>query len=234
MMSVPKSAAEKSTSLGGEPRCTPSGRVTLKSSISSLSTLCYQQKPIPRRQWIMRPNSTQAFSQFTTPKEEAQATWVTGPESNSGSAFNLVANGISDIPIAAVIFNCPKVGNQAFKNLVDQHRNLKILHVLSADDPADGSCKVVALPQTALVASRLPQFGVGVTCGGRVERAWLTALTNPFELKVKRSFVLVNKWTGTLLNSYGIPKSWWLKKKELMEYKESTQEWVVQRLPKTG
>ncbi|PON98487.1 Fungal lipase-like domain containing protein [Trema orientale] len=171
------------------------------------------------------------------------------------SAFSLVANGISDIPVTAVVFSCPKVGNQAFKNLVHQHRNLKILHVLCGGDfvpalPIKLRRSYVPIQTTQLMvyATKSPylkwvlwpptyhnlELVLHLVAGWNGPSFLPLSPTNPFELKVKRSFVLVNKWTGALLDGYGVPESWWLKRKELMEYKESTQEWVVKRPPKTG
>lgn len=50
------------------------------------------------------------------------------------SAFDLVENGLNDIPVSAIIFGSPQVGNRAFKERVLQFPNLKILHVRNKID----------------------------------------------------------------------------------------------------
>ncbi|KAM1078537.1 hypothetical protein ACFX19_026202 [Malus domestica] len=50
------------------------------------------------------------------------------------SAFDLVENGVSDIPVAAFIFQSPQVGNKAFKSRIERYPNLKILHTTNTID----------------------------------------------------------------------------------------------------
>ncbi|PON72765.1 Fungal lipase-like domain containing protein [Parasponia andersonii] len=115
--------------------------------------------------------------------------------------FNLVANGISDIPVTAVVFSCPIINT----------RNHKILHVRSAGDlvpafPVKPWRIYVPIQMTQLMfhARRSTHLKlllwprdyhnlelvlhVVAGCNG----PGLLPLTNPFELKVKRSFVLGN------------------------------------------
>ncbi|KAH6780677.1 alpha/beta-Hydrolases superfamily protein [Perilla frutescens var. hirtella] len=50
------------------------------------------------------------------------------------SAFDLVENGVTDIPVAAVVFGSPQVGDKTFRERVEQFPNLKILHVKNKID----------------------------------------------------------------------------------------------------
>ena len=50
------------------------------------------------------------------------------------SGFDLVENGITDIPIAAFVFGCPQVGNKAFNDRINQFPNFKILHIKNKID----------------------------------------------------------------------------------------------------
>lgn len=40
------------------------------------------------------------------------------------SAFDLVENGARDIPVAAIVFSSPQVGNKAFRERVKEYDNL--------------------------------------------------------------------------------------------------------------
>ena len=50
------------------------------------------------------------------------------------SAFDIVEKVTSELPVTAIIFGCPKVGNKPFKNKVDSLSNLKILHIRNVND----------------------------------------------------------------------------------------------------
>ncbi|KAF6151637.1 hypothetical protein GIB67_003724 [Kingdonia uniflora] len=50
------------------------------------------------------------------------------------AAFDLVENGISDIPVSAFVFGCPEVGNKAFNDKLKTFPNLRVLHVRNVID----------------------------------------------------------------------------------------------------
>lgn len=50
------------------------------------------------------------------------------------SAFDLVENGVTDVPVAAIVFGSPQVGNKAFNERFNKFPNLKVLHVRNVID----------------------------------------------------------------------------------------------------
>ncbi|KFK37116.1 hypothetical protein AALP_AA4G215000 [Arabis alpina] len=51
------------------------------------------------------------------------------------AAYDIAENGSNgDVPITAIVFGCPQVGNREFRDEVTSHKNLKILHVRNKID----------------------------------------------------------------------------------------------------
>ncbi|KAJ7981585.1 Phospholipase A1 [Quillaja saponaria] len=50
------------------------------------------------------------------------------------SAFDMVENGVKDVPVAAFVFGCPQVGNKAFNERFKKYPNLKVLHIRNEID----------------------------------------------------------------------------------------------------
>jgi hypothetical protein len=61
-------------------------------------------------------------------KDEKISVTLTGHSLGSSlsvlGAFDLVENGVSDIPVAAIVFGCPQVGNKAFNERFNKYTNL--------------------------------------------------------------------------------------------------------------
>lgn len=154
------------------------------------------------------------------------------------SAFDLVENGIRDIPVAAIVFGSPQVGDAAFRERVGQYGNLKILHVRN---------KIDLIPLYPSVILGYRDIGVELEIDNRKSPS-LKDSSNPsdwhnlqgmlhvvagwngaeaeFELKVKRSVALVNKSSEYLKDEYLIPGSWWVEKNRGVVLDENG-EWVL-------
>ncbi|KAI4385061.1 hypothetical protein MLD38_003127 [Melastoma candidum] len=158
------------------------------------------------------------------------------------SAFDLVANGVRDIPVAAIVTGCPRVGNRAFREKYNSYPNLKALRVTN---------KMDAIPH-------YPSWMLGYIHVGtelRIDTRKSPYLKNPkslwdwhswhnlqgilhvvagwngekggFELKVERSIALVNKGGDFLKDECLVPASWWVLKNKGMVRKEDG-EWALE------
>lgn len=140
------------------------------------------------------------------------------------SAFDLVENGVNDIPVSAIVFGSPQVGNRAFKERVEQFPNLKILHVRNKIDliPLYPSAmlgyrnvgvelEIDSRKSPSLKDSKNPSDWHNLQAMLHVVAGWNGGGGN-FELKVKRSLALVNKSSAILKDEYLIPGSWWVEK----------------------
>lgn len=175
-------------------------------------------------------------------KDESLSITLTGHSLGASlailSAFDLVENGVRDIPVAAVVFGSPQVGDAAFRERVGQYRNLKILHVRN---------KIDLIPLYPSVILGYRDIGVELEIDNR-KSPILKDSSNPsdwhnlqgmlhvvagwngpeaeFELKVKRSVALVNKSSEYLKDEYLIPGSWWVEKNRGVVLDENG-EWVL-------
>ncbi|KAL3821405.1 hypothetical protein ACJIZ3_007310 [Penstemon smallii] len=154
------------------------------------------------------------------------------------SAFDLVENGVNDIPVSAIVFGSPQVGNKAFNERVLKYPNLKVLHVRNKID-------LIPLYPSALLGYR--NTGIEFVIDNRKSQS-LKDSKNPsdwhnlqamlhvvagwngddgeFELKVKRSLALVNKSSEILKDEYLIPGSWWVEKNKGMIL-DDNGEWIL-------
>lgn len=154
------------------------------------------------------------------------------------AAFDLVENGVNDIPVSAIVFGSPQVGNKAFVERVDQYPNLNILHVRNKIDliPRYPSSllsykntgielEIDNRKSPSLKDSRNPSDWHNLQAILHVVAGWNGA-DGEFELKVKRSLALVNKSSAILKDEYLIPGSWWVEKNKGVVLDENG-EWVL-------
>lgn len=158
------------------------------------------------------------------------------------SAFDLVENGAvaAGTPVTAFVFGCPQVGNKEFKERVEKHGNLKILHTRNTIDlitryPGVLLSGFVDIGTELVIDSRKsPHLNESLNPGDwhnlqgmlHVVAGW-NGEGNEFEMKVKRSLALVNKSSGFLKDEYLVPDSWWAVKNKGMVLDEATGDWVL-------
>ncbi|EXC00251.1 Phospholipase A1-IIdelta [Morus notabilis] len=157
------------------------------------------------------------------------------------SAFDLVENGVvsESFPVTAFVFGCPQVGNEEFKEIAEKHRNLKILHTKNTIDLIPHYPGMlfgfVDMGEELVIDSRKsPHLNESLFPGDwhnlqgmlHVVAGW-NGGDKEFEMKVKRSFALVNKSSGFLKDDYLVPESWWAEKNKGMVLDESSGEWIL-------
>ncbi|XP_057792357.1 phospholipase A1-IIdelta-like [Salvia miltiorrhiza] len=155
------------------------------------------------------------------------------------SAFDLVENVVvPDIPVTAVVFGCPRVGDGAFVERLRTHRNLKILHAKNVLDPipfypqgfgySGAGVEMVVdsrkSPWLRVIPKDLMDFHnlqgmLHVVAGWHGEEG-------EFEVAVKRSLALVNKSCAFLKDECKIPGSWWVAENRGMMLNEEG-DWVL-------
>ncbi|TXG55026.1 hypothetical protein EZV62_020282 [Acer yangbiense] len=144
------------------------------------------------------------------------------------SGFDLVENGITDIPVSAIVFGCPQVGNKALRQRIESYSNLKILHVRNTIDliphyPGEllgyvyiGTELVIdTRKSTSLQESKNPSDWHNLQAMLHVVAGW-NGEKGEFELRVKRSVALVNKSCDFLKVELLVPGSWWVDKNKGM------------------
>ncbi|CAI9089196.1 OLC1v1023717C1 [Oldenlandia corymbosa var. corymbosa] len=154
------------------------------------------------------------------------------------SAFDLVENGVTEIPVTAIVFGSPQVGNKEFGNRVSEFPNLKILHVKNKIDliPLYPSglfgyvntgtvLEIDSRKSPYLKDSRNPSDWHNLQSMLHVVDGW-NGEDGKFELTVKRSLALVNKSCGFLKEEYLVPESWWVEKNKGMVIDENG-DWIL-------
>ncbi|XAR50801.1 Phospholipase A(1) [Bertholletia excelsa] len=154
------------------------------------------------------------------------------------SAFDLAENGISDVPIAAIIFGCPQVGNRAFNERLKEFTNVKILHIKNCIDmiplypgPLLGyvnsgiELEIDTRKSPSLTNSTNPSDWHNLQAMLHVVAGWNGA-KGAFEMRVKRSLALVNKSCEFLKDECLVPGSWWVEKNRGMVLNKNG-EWVM-------
>lgn len=154
------------------------------------------------------------------------------------SAFDLVENGVTDIPVSAIVFGSPQVGNKAFNDRVLEFSNLKILHVRNKIDliPLYPSglfgyvntgtlLEIDTRKSPHLKDSKNPSDWHNLQAMLHVVNGW-NGTKGEFELKVKRSLALVNKSCAFLKEEYLIPETWWIEKNKGMGIDENG-DWIL-------
>jgi len=153
------------------------------------------------------------------------------------SGFDLAENGVTEVPVTAIVFGSPQVGNRAFNNRLKRLGNLKVLHVTNVIDLIPHyPGKLLGYEHTgvelvidtrkspSLKDSRNPSDWHNLQAMLHVVAGWNGA-REAFELKVKRSLALVNKSCSFLKEECGVPESWWVEKNKGMVKREDG-EWV--------
>ncbi|MCD9639567.1 hypothetical protein HAX54_024183 [Datura stramonium] len=154
------------------------------------------------------------------------------------AAFDLVENGVTNIPVSAIIFGSPKVGSRTFNEKLKEFPNMKILHVKNKIDlithyPSSLLGYVNSGTELVIDTRKFPslknsknpsdwhnlQVMLHIVTGWNLE-------DGDFELKVKRSLALVNKSSSILKNKILIPGSWWVEKNKGVVLDEDG-EWIL-------
>ncbi|KAJ4729649.1 Phospholipase A1 [Melia azedarach] len=154
------------------------------------------------------------------------------------SAFDLAENGVNDIPVTAIVFGSPQVGNKAFSDRLKSHQNLKVLHVRNIVDlitrypgPLLGykdtgiDLVIDTRKSPSLKDSRNPSDWHNLQAMLHVVAGW-NGQKGEFELKVKRSLALVNKSCEFLKDELLVPGSWWVEKNRGM-VRDENGEWAL-------
>ncbi|GLT79385.1 hypothetical protein SLA2020_508760 [Shorea laevis] len=153
------------------------------------------------------------------------------------SAFDVAENTSGNIPVSAFVFGSPQVGNKAFKDRIEQHKNLNILHIKNTIDliphyPSQllgyvyiGTELLIDTRKSKnLKDSKNPGDWHNLQAMLHIVAGW-NGEKGEFELKVKRSLALVNKSCEFLKDEHFVPGSWWVEKnKGLVMNKDG--EWV--------
>ncbi|KAI4333840.1 hypothetical protein L6164_018599 [Bauhinia variegata] len=153
------------------------------------------------------------------------------------SGFDLVENGVK-VPVTAIAFGSPQVGNKDFNERVKRFPNLKVLHVRNEIDLIPhypGKLLGYAYTGTELLIdtrkspslkdSKNPSDWHNLQAMLHVVAGW-NGVNGEFELKVKRSLALVNKSCDFLKEDLFVPALWWVEKNKGMLRREDG-EWVL-------
>ncbi|KAG7574658.1 Fungal lipase-like domain [Arabidopsis suecica] len=155
------------------------------------------------------------------------------------AAYDIAENGSSDdVPVTAIVFGCPQVGNKEFRDEVMRHKNLKILHVRNTIDlltryPGGllgyvdmGINFVIDTKKSPfLKESRNPGDWHNLQAMLHIVAGW-NGKKGEFQLMVKRSIALVNKSCEFLKDECLVPGSWWVEKNKGL-IKNEDGEWVL-------
>lgn len=144
------------------------------------------------------------------------------------SGFDLVENGFTDIPVTAIVFGSPQVGNRAFKERAERYSNFKVLHVRNTIDlithyPGKllgyeyiGTELVIDTRKSeSLKESKNPSDWHNLQAMLHIVAGW-NGEKGEFELRVKRSVALVNKSCDYLKAELSVPGSWWVERNKGM------------------
>lgn len=150
------------------------------------------------------------------------------------SAFDLAANGVTrvgdaDIPVTAIVFGSPQIGNPEFKKRFDALPNLRALHVRNMPDLiplypsgllgyADvGDLLAVDSKKSPFVKDDTTNVGDYHNLQGILHTvAGWSGKDKEFKLQVHRSVALVNKSSAFLKDENLVPESWWVEKNKGM------------------
>ncbi|KAK3165243.1 hypothetical protein QOZ80_1AG0030760 [Eleusine coracana subsp. coracana] len=150
------------------------------------------------------------------------------------SAFDMAVNGVSrvggvDIPVTAIVFGSPQVGNPEFRKRFDELPNLRALHVRNMPDLiplypsgllgyADvGSLLAVDSKKSPFVKDDTTNVGDYHNLQGILHTvAGWNGKDKEFKLQVHRSVALVNKSSAFLRDDNLVPESWWVERNKGM------------------
>lgn len=154
------------------------------------------------------------------------------------SAFDLVENGITDIPVSAFVFGSPQVGNKEFNERFNKYPNLKVLHIKNKIDviphypgrllgyvDTGTEFEIDTRKSPSLKDSKNPSDWHNLQAILHIVAGW-NGEEQEFELKVKRSLALVNKSCEFLKDECLVPGIWWVVQNKGMVRNEDG-EWAV-------
>ncbi|KAG2591169.1 phospholipase A1-II 5-like [Panicum virgatum] len=153
------------------------------------------------------------------------------------SAFDMAVNGVSrvagaDIPVTAIVFGSPQIGNPEIKKRFEELPNLRTLHVRNKPDliplyPSDllgyanvGDLLAVDSKKSPYVKENTTNVGDYHNLQGILHTvAGWNGNDGEFKLQVHRSVALVNKSSAFLTDDNLVPESWWVERNKGMHLK---------------
>lgn len=152
------------------------------------------------------------------------------------AAFDIAVNGVSrvagggaDIPVTAIVFGSPQIGNPEFKKRFDELPNLRALHVRNMPDliplyPSGLLGYANAGDVLAVDSKKSPHVKHDSTNVGDYHNlqgilhtvAGWNGKDGEFKLQVHRSVALVNKSSAFLKDDNLVPESWWVERNKGM------------------
>lgn len=149
-------------------------------------------------------------------------------------AFDMAVNGVSrvggtDIPVTAIVFGSPQMGNPEFKKRFEELPNLRALHVRNTPDviplyPSGllgyanvGDVLAVDSKKSPYVKDDSTNLGDYHNLQGILHTvAGWNGKDGEFKLQVHRSVALVNKSSAFLNDDNLVPESWWVERNKAM------------------
>ena len=146
------------------------------------------------------------------------------------SAFDMAVNGVSrvsgaDIPVTAIVFGSPQIGNPEFKKRFEELPNLRALHVRNEPDliplypsgllgyASVGDLLAVNSKKSPYVKESTTNVGDYHNLQGILHTvAGWNGNDGEFKLQVHRSVALVNKSSAFLKDDNLVPESWWVER----------------------
>ncbi|XP_010525149.1 PREDICTED: phospholipase A1-IIdelta-like [Tarenaya hassleriana] len=156
-------------------------------------------------------------------------------------AFDLAENvtgGDDNVPVTAIVFGSPKVGNKELADRIKLNKNLRILHVKNQIDlitrypgrilgyvSVGTKLKIDTRKSPFLKESHHPGDWHNLQAMLHVAAGW-NGEREEFEMRVKRSIALVNKSCDLLKEECLVPPCWWVEKNKGL-LKAEDGEWVM-------
>ncbi|XP_074290039.1 phospholipase A1-IIdelta-like isoform X2 [Silene latifolia] len=154
------------------------------------------------------------------------------------SAFDVVENLTTEIPVSAIVFGCPKVGNKEFKDMMDLYPNLNVLHVRNVIDliplypvklmgyvDIGTELEIDTRKSSYLKDSKNPSDWHNLQAILHIVDGW-HGPKSEFKSVTKRSIALVNKSCDFLKEECLVPPVWWVEKNKGMVLNEFG-DWVL-------